>query len=306
MTEQASRDAAWSAINETARAVAAMRALDALLHGEHALVRDPCISALLDGGRFDDAALAGIRIPAALRGDLPAIARWLAQGRDDDNAVRLVRHVDRLAIRTAAINDRLRACLAGIDQLVIVGAGLDTRAFSLDALADVDVFEVDFPHVLAFKDARLGHLRPACRSRHAIGCDVTSAAFPAALCARGFDRDAPALWLIEGVLVYLTAAQIDTLNRSLADLSARGSRLLATIMGSRTPETFSDGMISRFDDPQALFARYGWQTRARHYAELARDYGRDYPAGHDVYLVESAPRGGRPARRDLPSRPDSA
>src|SRR5262245_13779402 len=56
--------------------------------------------------------------------------------------------MDMLALRTLAIDEALAAAIgdppaAGIDQLIILGAGLDARAFRLPALARVDVFEVD-------------------------------------------------------------------------------------------------------------------------------------------------------------------
>ncbi len=62
-------------------------------------------------------------------------------------------------------------------------------------------------------------------------------------------------------------------------------------MGRNTPETFSRGMVSRFDDAPQMLARYGWRAQQLHYAEIAREYGRSYPADYDVYLAWTEPLG---------------
>lgn len=283
-------DTQWSAVNRTAQAVAALRRLEMLRHGERALVQDPTLDRLLEGDGFEQADLAGVALPADCRGDLAAIARWLGDAARDASAARLASHVDRLAIRTARIDALLNEYLREVAQFVIIGAGLDTRAWRLAACAHCRVYEVDFPHVLAHKAARLGDLPLACRERHAVGCDVASPDLGARLVEAGFARGAPTVWLIEGVLVYLTGAQIDALNRSLRELSAPGSRLVATFMGEDTTGMFNSGMISRFDDGPGLLARYGWQARQIHYADIAQSYGRDYPDDYAVYLAFTAPR----------------
>ena len=52
----------------------------------------------------------------------------------------------------------------------------------------------------------------------------------------------------------------------------------------------SDSMISRFGDGPALLAPYGWRARQMHYADIAREYGREYPADNYVYLTFTEPR----------------
>lgn len=281
---------AWSAVNRTARTVAALRRLEELLHGERALIHDPTLLHLLENDRFDDEQLAGITLPAACGASLPALAAWLAEADHESDATRLRRHVDRLAIRTARIDALLDAFLPEVEQFAIVGAGLDTRAWRLTATNRVRVFEIDFPHVLDFKAARLAGLPLVCAARHALGTDATAPSLVERLVAAGFRPDLPTVWLVEGVIVYLTAAQIATLNDNLARLSAPGSRLVATFMGEGVKGMFSDGMISRFDDAPALLAGYGWRARQLHYADIARGYGREYPDDYTVYLAFTEPR----------------
>ncbi|MGE0860990.1 MAG: SAM-dependent methyltransferase [Gammaproteobacteria bacterium] len=281
---------AWSAVNRTAQTVAALRRLEVLLHGEHALIDDPTLECLLGADEFAAEQLAGIALPADLGAGLPALAAWLAGAETDEHARRLRQHVDRLAIRTAKIDALLGQFLPEVTQCVILGAGLDTRAWRLAASARVMLYEVDFPHVLDFKAARLAGLPLVCAARHALAADVAAPDLGARLAAAGFRREQPTVWLIEGVIVYLTAAQITALNTNLASLSAPGSRLIATFMGEGVSGMFSAGMISRFDDAPTLLARYGWQARQLHYADIAREYGRDYPDDYTVYLACTEPR----------------
>ena len=65
--------------------------------------------------------------------------------------------------RTRYIDDTVQAALAkGVGQLVILGAGLDTRPYRLPGMAAVKVFEVDLPAVQNDKKKKLakylGHL----------------------------------------------------------------------------------------------------------------------------------------------------
>lgn len=284
------RDMLWSAVNKTAQSVAGMRLLEFLLHGSDALIRDRCAPLLMQDGMFEHEALAAMRIPGHLGSEPAKIAHWIKNAKGNPNAAKLENHINRLALRTAKIDSLLSDFFGCIKQLVIVGAGLDTRAFNMSGTDDIAIFEVDFPHVLAFKAARLRGIPITFRERTEIGCDFTTEAFLELLSRSAFRSTEPTIWLIEGVLVYLTAAQIAGVNRTLQMLSAPGSRLIATFLGKNAPETFVDGMISRFDDSPRMLAEYGWQARQVHYADLAREYGRVYPADYDVYLTYTEPR----------------
>jgi methyltransferase (TIGR00027 family) len=291
MSKMNSPDHSWSAVNRTAHAVAVLRWLESRLHGAESLIRDRCIPELLAGGDFDHTSFDGMEIPAAVGTDPEAVLRWLDADPEHPAARRLMININRLALRTAKIDALLEAFVAQADQLVIIGAGLDTRAFNLEGAAALSVFEVDFPQVLAFKRERLGHLPLTCRARVEIAGDATAADFSDRLLAGGFEPEKPALWLMEGLLVYLSAAQIVDLNRQVRMLSAPGSRLIATFLGADAPLTFSRGMISRFDDAPAMLAQYGWRAQQVHYAEIAREFGRSYPDNYDVYLAYTEPLG---------------
>ncbi|MER6465458.1 class I SAM-dependent methyltransferase [Streptomyces sp. NPDC001228] len=129
--------------------------------------------------------------------------------------------------RTSAIDDALRARPSG--QLVILGAGLDTRAWRLAELAGTEVWEVDHPASQQDKRARLAavpELPDAARSVRFTPVDFAVDALGAALDAAGHDASQPTTWLWEGVVPYLTRDEVRSTVAALAARSAPGSTLV--------------------------------------------------------------------------------
>ncbi|WP_225839716.1 SAM-dependent methyltransferase [Streptomyces sp. NK08204] len=130
-------------------------------------------------------------------------------------------------VRTRFIDEFVcDAAADGVTQVVLLGAGLDARAFRLP-LPDADVFEVDTPSVFAFKDKVLADAgaRPTARSRTAVHADLRED-FAARLAGSTFDPGRPTAWVAEGVLPYLTADQARKVITDVGRLSAPGSRLV--------------------------------------------------------------------------------
>ena len=137
----------------------------------------------------------------------PASADWPVRIEDapggDANPLwgRLGRY---FGVRTRVLDDQVRnAVRAGARQVVLLGAGLDTRAFRLDLPLGTVVYELDRPDVLAFKRAVLDGLgaKPKARSRW-IAMDLRDD-WASALLAAGFSPAVPTVWLAEGLLLYL-------------------------------------------------------------------------------------------------------
>ncbi|GLP72991.1 putative S-adenosyl-L-methionine-dependent methyltransferase [Mycobacterium antarcticum] len=123
------------------------------------------------------------------------------------------------------------AAAAGIDQVVILASGLDSRAYRLDWPAGTTVFEIDQPKVLEYKATTLADhgVRPAALL-HEVPIDLRDD-WPTALVDAGFDASAPTAWLAEGLLMYLPAEAQDRLFAQLTELSAPGSRVAAETVG---------------------------------------------------------------------------
>jgi methyltransferase (TIGR00027 family) len=131
--------------------------------------------------------------------------------------------------RTRLIDDAITAALADdIEQLVILGAGFDSRAYRLPNVDRISVFEVDHPDTLARKRAVLGRMF-AVMPRHVrfVPYDFNRHDLPSVMAAAGYRESARSFLLWEGVTNYLTEAAVDTTLRWCAR-AAPGSRLLFT------------------------------------------------------------------------------
>ena len=126
--------------------------------------------------------------------------------------------------RTVVIDDAVSA--ASHAQLVIVGAGLDTRPWRLGGLEGTDLFSVDHPASQADCRRRVGGLAIAARRIEFVPVDLGSEPLGAALSEAGHDRSTPTTWVWEGVVPYLTREQVEATIAALAQRSSAGSTLV--------------------------------------------------------------------------------
>lgn len=131
--------------------------------------------------------------------------------------------------RTRYIDDACREAIAsGFQQVVILGAGFDSRAYRLPEMQTIRVFEVDHPATLAAKQRSLGHMLNAIPSYVIfVAVDLTTRQLASALCSAGFDPELRTLFLWEGVTNYLSAEAVDATFRVVRE-AAPGSRILFT------------------------------------------------------------------------------
>jgi methyltransferase (TIGR00027 family) len=254
-----------SGVSKTALGVARVRAQES--SRPDCLFNDPYAAAFLDA--FPDA-FPGERT-AASPGSLGSALAFHA------------------VIRTRFFDDYLRAaCVSGCRQVVLLAAGLDTRAYRLAWPDGVRLFELDLPEVLTFKDSVLAGKGavPRC-ARIPVPADVR-ARWPAKLIMNGFDASQPTAWLVEGLLIYLTAEEAARVLTAVGNLSAAGSRLSCERGNSRTmaggaAATPAMGKLTSLwkgglgEDAADWLARSGWQTQIHHLSALAASYGRPVP-----------------------------
>jgi methyltransferase (TIGR00027 family) len=133
-------------------------------------------------------------------------------------------------LRTRVFDDFIsRSTHAGASQIVLLGAGLDSRAFRLDLPAHAVLFELDQPDVLAFKHRVFEQLGATPKvSRHAIPVDLRDD-WTSALLAAGFDPSRPSTWVVEGVLLYLPSVTERRLIDAVDRLTTPGSTLVYEI-----------------------------------------------------------------------------
>jgi methyltransferase (TIGR00027 family) len=141
------------------------------------------------------------------------------------------------AVRTAYLDAQVRWWTgAGWGQVVLLGAGLDTRAARL-AREGVRFFEVDQPATQAYKRERIAALPgyPAGAATY-VECDFEHDDFVERLAAAGLAADQPALVLWEGVTPYLSEGAIRaTLRRVAGGLDPRSILLFDHLLQARPP-----------------------------------------------------------------------
>jgi methyltransferase (TIGR00027 family) len=215
--------------------------------------------------------------------DVPSLAD------DADLAALVEAGISGVAVRTRFFDEYLEAvCAAGCRQVVLLAAGLDTRAFRLDWPNGVQLFELDLPEVFAFKEQVLAKegARPRC-DRRVVPVDLRGD-WPHSLTASGFQPTRVSAWVAEGLLVYLSGEDAARLLTAVGDLSAHESRVSFDhdIPGQASTLRQAqeiDGMAEvaamwhggLTEHPAQWLDEHGWHADSIARDTLARSYGRD-------------------------------
>ena len=209
-------------------------------------------------------------------------------------------------VRTRLIDDLVgEALAAGIEQVLLLGAGYDSRAYRLPAMASARVFEVDHPATQASKRRRIrAHVRPAQRAHvRFVPVDLMRDDLSDALRRAGFATDERAVVVWEGVTNYLTADAVDTTLRHLAGIIASGGRLVVTYIDRSVLD--GTGGFSGVEEWHAAVRRHGepW-TFGFDPVELPGYLAeRGMRLTHDLSTREAAARYLGPLGRDEPAAP---
>lgn len=159
----------------------------------------------------------------------------------------LDRQAKGMIARTVAIDDAVRD--AASPQLVILGAGLDGRAFRMPELRDAVVFEVDHPDSQRDKRARVASLAPAAREIRFVPVDFTRDDLDTALAQAGHDPTRPTTWIWEGVVMYLTPADVEATLAIIERRSAPASRLIVLYHSPSIMLLVIGAFVSRLGEP---------------------------------------------------------
>jgi methyltransferase (TIGR00027 family) len=212
-------------VGATALGVAAARAAET--ESENPLISDPFARVFLNAA--GDGMWNWFAAP-----NLPA---EIAEA-EPDLKPRMQGMVDYMAARTSFFDQfflsATRAARSGVQQVVILAAGLDSRAWRLpwpDGPDGITVYELDQPRVLEFKSSTLREsgAQPTCKLVH-VPVDLRHD-WPAALQEAGFDSSAPSAWSAEGLLPFLPAVAQELLFERVHALSVSGSRIAVEAPG---------------------------------------------------------------------------
>lgn len=204
-----------------------------------------------------------------------------------------------IPIRTRYIDDRIHQALSeGVRQIVILAAGMDSRAYRLSFPAGTRVFELDREEVLQYKKEKLGPT-PAHCERHALGVDLREE-WKSKITAAGMDPKQRTLWLVEGLTMYLDEAAVTALFEKINELSVSNSIIVCDILGStllavphmkkQLELLTSWGAPWRFgtDEPQKFMAKFGWKTTITQAGDVAPDR---WPFPTAPLHIPNVPRG---------------
>ncbi len=192
-------------------------------------------------------------------------------------------------IRTRFFDDfLLDACRRlGMRQVVLAAAGLDTRAFRLNWPPQVCLYEMDLPEVLDTKEDVIDKAgaKPNCE-RCTVRVDLSQETWPEALLDAGYRPERPSVWLIEGLLFYLTRGAVHGLLEKVGALTVTGSLLGLDVMNRGLFFSFiawpqqaalaRRGAPGRFgtNDPEKLMAHHGWEADVTQPGEEGANFGR--------------------------------
>ena len=293
-------------VGATALGVAAARAAET--ESENPLISDPFARVFLNAA--GDGMWNWFAAP-----DLPA---EIAES-EPDLKPRMQGMVDYMAARTSFFDQFfLDAARSGVHQVVILAAGLDSRAWRLpwpDGPDGITVYELDQPRVLEFKSSTLREsgAQPTCKLVH-VPVDLRHD-WPAALQEAGFDTSAPSAWSAEGLLPFLPAVAQELLFERVHALSTSGSRIAVEAPGPdfldenarakqrETMQRIRDLMakleperdipdvqdlwyLEEREDVDTWLGRHGWDVTVTPAEQLMAHYDRRPPQG----IEDAAPK----------------
>ena len=184
----------------------------------------------------------------------------------------------------------------GVRQVVILAAGLDSRAYRLSWPDQTSIFELDQPQVLDFKREVLAEqgAKPNAERRE-VAIDLRED-WPQALRDSGFDPTRPSAWIAEGLLIYLPADAEEQLFSGINALASAGSHVAVEDSAPMSSDDYSSAVEEERADAEGerrvffqlvynerhapadqWFDQHGWTAQATPLADYLREVGRPVP-----------------------------
>lgn len=193
--------------SKTAQGVALLRAIESARPLEKRLVNDPYARKMVNSV------------------NLACSTAWVKAGLYDLSWKGAYEYV---IARERYIDDMLRQALQeGFKQIVILGAGFDMRAFRIEGMERVVVFEVDHPATQAAKRDKLRKLFDPIRENiRFVSIDFNEQTLEERLSASGYDEFEKTFFIWQGVTMYLTPQGVDATLKFIAEHSKSGSKVV--------------------------------------------------------------------------------
>jgi methyltransferase (TIGR00027 family) len=178
-----------------------------------------------------------------------------------------------MVTRTVLIDDLVREeVAAGVDTVINLAAGLDTRPYRMLLPPSLKWIEVDLPEILAYKEEILAGEKPV-SSLERIRLDLSEMQARRELFADLGRRSNRALVITEGLLIYLTSEEVAELAKDLAVPASFQSWILDLIspgglnmLRNSMHRELAQSAPFKFAPPEGpnFFVPYGWTPIAVH------------------------------------------
>lgn len=179
-----------------------------------------------------------------------------------------------LAVRTMWFDAKIEAAIdsfygTGGAQVVLLGAGMDARAYRLSCLKESDVFEVDFQEVLQMKATILQaaaestnycqHATMTAKSLSRVAADITDNNWVQKLQKSGFNPEKNTVWVLEGILYYLSHSHAMEVLKTIAENCTIAHTVLLADFMNKPSTTLSSSMFHFYSDwPDHLLPTLGF------------------------------------------------
>ncbi len=203
-------------------------------------------------------------------------------------------------VRTSAI-DRLigEALESGVDTVLNLGAGLDTRPYRMRLPARLRWIEIDFPSIIELKRVKLSQHAPVCNLER-VAMDLLDRSARSEIFAQYGSRSKRTLLITEGVVPFMSTADVAALARELAAVSSFRHWIsdFANLTSKRKmPKGWEEKLkaapyLFEADDWMEFFKQTGWQpgtviTTGEESERINRPYPLDFPVG---FIMRALPR----------------
>ena len=166
-------------------------------------------------------------------------------------------------------------------QIVLLGAGLDTRAYRFKPLQinTHTLYEIDFSIMNRYKEEILQGEQPLCDLVRISG-DISNHDWISHLMKSGFSGDIPTFWVLEGLVYYLEQEVVASLLKKIAEISTENSQIFVDVCVPILAE-LNFGPFSKYfkwgldkNAVPSFFAKTGWKVSC--------SFADDYDQGRDV------------------------
>jgi methyltransferase (TIGR00027 family) len=150
-------------------------------------------------------------------------------------------------------------------QIVILGAGLDTRAYRINQfqLYKHVVYELDYPEIVHYKEEILEYVNPLCRLIR-VCTDLSDSIWAFHLIESGFSSDIPSFWILEGLAYYMEYENFKVLLKQISSLSTKRGQIFVDVCNPVCAEVDFGPFFRHFkwglkkEEILPFFRKMGW------------------------------------------------